>query len=120
MPLKTGRWWLTQDSHQVVINATPEHVYNLVADLPRMGQWSPECKCVEWADGWTAARIVEAAQQNFLETRHVAEISTIAEYIAILEGHATTLRASRGTVRSSCLIKGLRRFCCWRLRWRGR
>jgi uncharacterized protein YndB with AHSA1/START domain len=53
MPLKTGRWWLTQDSHQVVINATPEHVYNLVADLPRMGQWSPECKCVEWADGST-------------------------------------------------------------------
>ncbi len=48
---------------------------------------------VDWPDGGTAARIVEAAQQNFLEMRHVAEISTIAEYIAILEGHATTLRA---------------------------
>ena len=53
MPLKTGRWWLTQDSHQVVINATPERIYNLVADLPRMGEWSPECKRVDWADGST-------------------------------------------------------------------
>jgi len=50
MPVKTGRWWLTQDGHQIVINATPERIYNLVADLPRMGEWSPECKRVDWAD----------------------------------------------------------------------
>jgi hypothetical protein len=48
---KKGRWWLTQDSHHVVINTSPEHLYDLVADLPRMGEWSPECERVEWTDG---------------------------------------------------------------------
>ena len=50
MPVKKGRWWLTQDSHQIVVKATPELVYDLVADLPRMGEWSPECNGVEWTN----------------------------------------------------------------------
>jgi hypothetical protein len=45
---KNQRWWLTQDSEELVVNATAEHIYDLVADLPRMGQWSPECQGVEW------------------------------------------------------------------------
>jgi hypothetical protein len=28
--------------------ATPEHLYEMVADLPRMGEWSPECAGGEW------------------------------------------------------------------------
>jgi hypothetical protein len=48
---KRGRWWLTTDSHQIVIDATPEHLYELVADMPRMGEWSPECERVEWTGG---------------------------------------------------------------------
>jgi hypothetical protein len=47
---------------------------------------------IDWSDASMAARILEAAEQNFLESRHVAEISTIAEYISILEGHAVKLR----------------------------
>ena len=50
MAVKNGRWWLTQDSHQIVINASPDHLYDLVADLPRMGEWSPECERVDWED----------------------------------------------------------------------
>lgn len=50
---KNQRWWLTQDSEQVVINATPEHIYDLVSDLTRMGEWSPECQRLEWTDGAT-------------------------------------------------------------------
>ena len=46
-----GRWWLTQGSEVVVVRATPTAVYSLVADLSRMGEWSPECESVEWADG---------------------------------------------------------------------
>jgi len=46
-----GRWWLTEDSHQITIEAPPERIYALVADLPRMGEWSPECRRVEWSDG---------------------------------------------------------------------
>jgi hypothetical protein len=47
---------------------------------------------IEWPDAGMAARLLEVATQNFLEARHVAEISTIADYIAILEGHAVKLR----------------------------
>jgi len=47
------RWWLTQDSHDIVVEASPQHVYDLVADMPRMGEWSPECERVEWANGST-------------------------------------------------------------------
>jgi hypothetical protein len=53
MPARQGRWWLTQDSEQVVIHATPHHIYALIAALPRMGEWSPECERVEWEGGAT-------------------------------------------------------------------
>lgn len=45
------RWWLTTDSVEVEIAATPDRVYALISDLPRMGEWSPECRRVEWLDG---------------------------------------------------------------------
>jgi hypothetical protein len=35
------------------IAAPPEAIYDLVADLPRMGRWSPECERVEWTGGAT-------------------------------------------------------------------
>ena len=55
MPVSKGRWWLTRDSHQTVISTSPERIYDLVSDLPRMGEWSPECERVEWTDGTTVA-----------------------------------------------------------------
>lgn len=45
---KSGRWWLREDRHDRVIGASPERIYDLVADMPRMGEWSPECQRVEW------------------------------------------------------------------------
>jgi uncharacterized protein YndB with AHSA1/START domain len=33
------------------IHAPAERVYELVADLSRMGEWSPECYRCEWIDG---------------------------------------------------------------------
>lgn len=47
------RWWLRTDRVSTVIAATPEQVYDLVANLPRMGEWSPECGSVDWLDGAT-------------------------------------------------------------------
>ncbi len=49
----SSRWWLRQDSHSVVIEAPAERIYQLVADLSRMGDWSPECRRVEWLAGST-------------------------------------------------------------------
>src|SRR5436309_1985613 len=54
MPFKSQRWWLTTDSRSIDIDAPAERVYDLVADLSRMGEWSPECRRVEWLDGATS------------------------------------------------------------------
>lgn len=51
MPPKNQRWWLTEDGETLVIDAPAEHLYDMVADMPRMGEWSPECRRVEWAGG---------------------------------------------------------------------
>jgi Polyketide cyclase / dehydrase and lipid transport len=45
------RWWLTEDSSEMVAAAAPQRMYDLVADMPRMGEWSPECQRVEWEGG---------------------------------------------------------------------
>lgn len=37
------------------IAASPQTVYNLVSDLPRMGEWSPENRGGKWRDGATKA-----------------------------------------------------------------
>lgn len=37
------------------VQAPPEAVYALVSDLPRMGEWSPECVRCDWQGGATAA-----------------------------------------------------------------
>ena len=39
------------------IGASAEAVYDLVADMPRMGEWSPECHRVEWTHGATDAAV---------------------------------------------------------------
>jgi hypothetical protein len=52
-PNRSSRWWLRQDSQSVVIKAPAERIYQLVADLTRMGSWSPECQKVEWLAGST-------------------------------------------------------------------
>jgi uncharacterized protein YndB with AHSA1/START domain len=36
-----------------VIESPAERLYGMVADMPRMGEWSPECQQVEWVDGST-------------------------------------------------------------------
>ncbi|HVF73998.1 MAG TPA: SRPBCC family protein [Acidimicrobiales bacterium] len=45
------------ESNEVSIDvaASPEAVYAMVADLPRMGEWSPECVRCDWLGGATAA-----------------------------------------------------------------
>jgi uncharacterized protein involved in exopolysaccharide biosynthesis len=47
---------------------------------------------VDWTDGKTAAEVVEAARESFVKARHTAEMSAFEEKLAILDGHATSLR----------------------------
>jgi hypothetical protein len=55
MPMapKNQRFWLTTDEASTVIDAPAEQIYDMVAELPRMGEWSPECAAVEWIEGAT-------------------------------------------------------------------
>jgi hypothetical protein len=48
MAPKNQRWWLTEDSVELDIEADADVLYGLVSDLPRIGEWSPECESVEW------------------------------------------------------------------------
>jgi hypothetical protein len=57
MPVKNQRWWLTTDSEDILIHASAGNVYGLVAELTRMGEWSPECRRVEWQDGATGPAV---------------------------------------------------------------
>ena len=45
---KNQRWWLTEDQIELVIDADAERLYDMVSDLPRIGEWSPECERVDW------------------------------------------------------------------------
>jgi uncharacterized protein involved in exopolysaccharide biosynthesis len=47
---------------------------------------------LEWPEAQLGYRLVDSALQNFLEQRHSTEVSTIAETISILEGHAANLK----------------------------
>lgn len=48
MAPKNQRWYLTADSVSIEIAADADTLHSLVSDLPRMGEWSPECVRVEW------------------------------------------------------------------------
>ncbi|HEX3334635.1 MAG TPA: SRPBCC family protein, partial [Acidimicrobiales bacterium] len=48
---RSSRWWLRWDARSVMVQAPAERIYALVADLSRMGEWSPECQQVEWLEG---------------------------------------------------------------------
>jgi hypothetical protein len=48
MTPKNQRWWLTSDSVSLDIDAEADVLYGMVSDLPRIGEWSPECEGVSW------------------------------------------------------------------------
>jgi hypothetical protein len=51
MAPKNQRWWLTEDSVDLDIEAGADVLYAMVSDLPRIGEWSPECESVDWEEG---------------------------------------------------------------------
>jgi hypothetical protein len=49
---------------------------------------------IDWSDAQMAYLLVETAQQNFLETRHVTEMTAISEALSILEMHGAQVQKS--------------------------
>lgn len=66
------------------------HVWHGEGSRPNQGTVNIS---IDWPDGQMAFRLVEAAQQGFIEARRVAEVSAIAEATSILETHASSWRA---------------------------
>jgi len=46
-----------ESSASIDIDAPPEVVWNLVTDITRMGEWSPECRRAEWKNGATGPAV---------------------------------------------------------------
>ena len=44
-------------SAEAVIAASPEQIYEMVADVTRTGEWSPGCYKCEWEDGATGPAV---------------------------------------------------------------
>lgn len=47
---------------------------------------------VDWPDAQMACRLVDVAQQNFLDARHTQEVTALSEALSILRSHADALR----------------------------
>jgi uncharacterized protein YndB with AHSA1/START domain len=47
---------VAEDRAEIDIAAAPEEVWDLLSDVTRMGEWSPECYRCTWLDGGTGPR----------------------------------------------------------------
>jgi uncharacterized protein YndB with AHSA1/START domain len=45
------------DEVAIEVAAPPERLWRLVADVTRMGGWSPVCRRCDWIDGFTGAEV---------------------------------------------------------------
>ncbi|HWF21519.1 MAG TPA: SRPBCC family protein [Acidimicrobiales bacterium] len=67
------------------IEAPPEVIYDLVADVTRMGDWSPECVSCEWIDGATGPTV--GARFRARNRHGLARWSNKPRVIAADRGH---------------------------------
>lgn len=75
---------MTAAEVSIQIDAPPERVYELVADLPRMGEWSPECVRCDWLGGATEA--APGARFKGRNRRGVRRWSTTGEVVVAEPG----------------------------------
>jgi uncharacterized protein YndB with AHSA1/START domain len=82
----------TSASVSVEIDAPPEVVYDLIADVRNMGRWSPECRSCEWLDepGRVGSRFKGRNQQG------LARWSTEAEVLVAERGKEFTFATRHG------------------------
>ncbi len=98
------RWYLTVDSVSVEIAAGATALYDLVSDLPRMGEWSPECVRVEW-EGEVGVPVEGTTFVGFNEVGPGRRIK--------YRRHGTVLRAERGSGFSFITDEGGRPSTAW-------
>jgi uncharacterized protein involved in exopolysaccharide biosynthesis len=94
-PLQSAKDWLLRALHRAP--SEKDLAQGLIELLEKNFEvWTTPDGAVtirlRWPDPVMAYRLVDAAQQNFLERRHLLEVSTIVEQISILEAHAAQLK----------------------------
>jgi uncharacterized membrane protein len=104
----SSRWWLREDSTSVVVDAPSDAIYELVADLTRMGEWSPECERVEWEPGHSGP----ATGARFVGHNRGGPFKLIR-----WSRHGTVLAAERGRVLEFATEEGGREGTVWRYRF---
>jgi hypothetical protein len=50
----------TRGEARLHIDVPPERLYDVVTDVRRMGEWSPECVACDWLEGATGPASVRA------------------------------------------------------------
>jgi len=88
---------MTDLSESLSIAAPAGVVYDLVADLPRMGEWSPECERVTWLGGARCA----AEGAHFLGHNRAGWVRwmTQGEVVAVEPGRHLAFEISFGPLR---------------------
>jgi hypothetical protein len=81
----------------IEVAASPDAVYNLLSDLPRMGCWSPECTGVTWRGRLRAP--VEGARFIGHNRRGVLRWSTFGEVVRAEPGRAFAFEVTLGPVK---------------------
>jgi hypothetical protein len=99
---------LTEDSVELVIDADAATLYDMVSDLPRIGEWSPECERVEWEGDVT--KPVEGTE--FVGHNAVGPGRRIR-----YKRHGTVLTADRGRAFSFITDEGGRPSTAWHYRF---
>lgn len=66
------------------IDSSPKQLYDLVSDVRRMGERSPECRACEWIDGATGASV--GARFKGTNRRGLARWTTTLQVLAAHEG----------------------------------
>ncbi len=66
------------------IDVSPEVLYDLVSDVRRMGEWSPECRRCEWIDGATGPAV--GARFKGSNSHGLARWSTTTKIVAAESG----------------------------------
>jgi hypothetical protein len=72
-------------SVSIHVDAPPDTVYGLVSDLPRMGEWSPECVRCEWVGSAGGAAV--GARFKGYNRRRARRWSTKGEVVVAEPGH---------------------------------
>ena len=108
MAPRNQRWWLTEDHVEVVMDVDAELLNEMVSDLPRIGEWSPECEKVDWEGDVTVP-----VEGTTLIGHNVVGPGRRIRY----SRHGRVLKADRAKEFGSITDEGGRESTLWRYRF---